>query len=57
MNLFKQTKGIVDRIIGAKKRSAIEKEGGLLDPMQNTRPLANTMWDQKMVRLMARSLS
>ena len=34
MNLFKQTKGIVDRIIGAKKRSAIEKEGGLLDPMQ-----------------------
>ena len=34
MNLFKQTKGIVYRNIKTKKRSAIEKEGGLLDPMQ-----------------------
>ena len=34
MNLFKQTKGIVDKIIGAKKRSKIEKDGELLDPMQ-----------------------
>ncbi|MEK3526248.1 metallophosphoesterase [Lactobacillus crispatus] len=34
MNLFKHTKGIVDRIVGAKKRSAMDKDSELLDPMQ-----------------------
>lgn len=34
MNLFKHTKGIVDRIVGAKKRSAMYKDSELLDPMQ-----------------------
>lgn len=34
MNLFKHIKGIVDRIVGAKKRSAMDKDSELLDPMQ-----------------------
>lgn len=34
MNLFKQTKGIVDKIVGARKRSSMDKEGEVLDPMQ-----------------------
>ncbi|AGQ22771.1 metallophosphoesterase family protein [Lactobacillus helveticus] len=34
MKLLKYTKGIVDKIIGARKRSAMNKDGELLDPMQ-----------------------
>lgn len=34
MKLLKHTKGIVDKIIGARKRSAMNKDGELLDPMQ-----------------------
>lgn len=34
MHLFKYTKGIVDKIVGAKKRSSMGKNGELLDPMQ-----------------------
>lgn len=34
MKLLKHTKGIVDKIIGARKRSAMNKDGKLLDPMQ-----------------------
>ena len=34
MKLLKHTKGIVDKIIGARKRSAMDKDGELLDPMQ-----------------------
>lgn len=34
MKLFKQTKGIVDKIIGARKRSAMDRDGELMDPMQ-----------------------
>ena len=34
MKLLKHTKGIVDKIVGARKRSAMDKDGELLDPMQ-----------------------
>ncbi|GFO99456.1 metallophosphoesterase family protein [Lactobacillus helveticus] len=34
MKLLKYTKGIVDKIVGARKRSAMNKDGELLDPMQ-----------------------
>ncbi|MBN6049161.1 metallophosphoesterase family protein [Lactobacillus helveticus] len=34
MKLLKHTKGIVDKIVGARKRSAMNKDGELLDPMQ-----------------------
>lgn len=34
MNLFKQTKGLVDRLVGARKRSVINKSRDLLDLMQ-----------------------
>lgn len=34
MKLLKHTKGIVDRIVGARKRSTMNKDGELLDPMQ-----------------------
>lgn len=34
MNLFKQTKGIVDKIVGVRKRSSMDKNGEMFDPMQ-----------------------
>lgn len=34
MKLLKYTKGIVDKIVGARKRSAMNKDDELLDPMQ-----------------------
>lgn len=34
MKLWKHTKGIVDKIVGARKRSAMNKDDELLDPMQ-----------------------
>lgn len=34
MKLLKHIKGIVDKIVGARKRSAMNKDGELLDPMQ-----------------------
>ena len=34
MNLFKQTKGIVDTIVGVRKRSSMDKNGEMFDPMQ-----------------------
>ncbi|MBW7985513.1 serine/threonine protein phosphatase [Lactobacillus helveticus] len=34
MKLLKHTKGIVDKIVGARKRSAMNKDDELLDPMQ-----------------------
>lgn len=34
MNLFKHTKGIVDKIVGARRRSSMDKDGEMLDPMQ-----------------------
>ena len=34
MKLLKHTKGIVDKIVGARKRSAMDKDGELLDLMQ-----------------------
>ena len=34
MKLLKHTKGIVDKIVGARKRSAMDKDGELLDPMK-----------------------
>ncbi len=34
MSLFKQTKGIVDKIVGVRKRSSMDKNGEMFDPMQ-----------------------
>lgn len=34
MKIFRQTKGIVDKVIGASKRSSLQKETKLIDPMQ-----------------------
>lgn len=34
MGIFKYSRGLVDKLVGAKKRTKIEKSGQLLDPMQ-----------------------
>ena len=34
MGLFRYSRGLIDKAIGARKRSAVEKNGELIDPMQ-----------------------
>ena len=56
MKLLKHTKGMVDKIVGARKRSAMDKDGELLDPMQKYTTIGEYHVDAEDGTQMARNL-
>lgn len=47
MKIFRQTRGLVDKMMGAKKRSSLHRDSKMIDPMQSFTTIGEYHVDQK----------
>lgn len=47
MKIFRQTRGLVDKMMGAKKRSSLHCDSKMIDPMQSFTTIGEYHVDQK----------